>query len=158
MKKRILSGIVLCAVCISVAGCNLGGWEIGTYYTQGVDVEEFTPALSSIGTTAYLIPDNFLEEFDYVENKFYRYTNEHGFDFGDMDKNLIYLGYSDEVYEEAKNYILTEMDLNLSDEKIYNGYTFYMNYAQEHATGHQEIFPYECNMAGYNDSKIELYL
>lgn len=148
MRKKFILVVILSAVAVFVTGCSEG-----VKYSEGVDVQYFRPALSSIGTTAYLIPDNFLEEFEYTENKFYRYSNDRAFSFGDMDKNLMYLEYSDEVYEEAKDFVLTEMDLDLSDERIYNGYTFYMNYAHEHNDGPKEIFPYRYFMAGYNDAK-----
>lgn len=144
MKKRLIFSFILCVIAILLAGCSTG-----IKYSEGVDVQYFSPALSSSGTTSQLVPEKFLEKFEYSENRFYHYTNERAFSFGDMDKTLLYLEYDDGIYEKAKEYILTEMDLNFTEKREYNGYVFYLN--EDLAT--RTYFPYQYLMAGYNDDK-----
>jgi hypothetical protein len=147
MKKRFFLSAVLLAIMLPLTGCS---HEAG--YTEVMDVKDFSPALSSVGTTSDLIPENFLNMFQYTENKFYRYANDECIFHWNMDKTLMYLQYPNVVYEEAKEYILTEMDLDFSVERSYNGYVFYMNLAYSPNI----IFPSQSLMAGYNDTANRL--
>lgn len=147
MKKNFLH-LVLIIILTIISGCSKG-----TDYTKGVDVEHFIYSQSSVGTTSHLIPENFLTMFEYGQNKYYRYTNETTFvPGGDMDKTLMYLVYSEDIYKESKDYILCEMNLDFSQFKSYNGYVFYFNEDFPHKTN----FPFDYLMAGYNDTKNTL--
>ena len=147
MKKFLLSLALVIALSFS-SGCAYG-LPPGLSYREGVDVQYFSSKLSSF-ETARLVSEDFLTRFEYGDNKFYWDVYE--FLLLDIfDKTLMYLEYSDDVYEEAKNYILTEMDLDLSKERSYNGYIFHFN-----KDCRVDDFPYEYLMAGYNDSKNRL--
>ena len=148
MKKRLIFSFILCVIAILLAGCSTG-----IKYSEGVDVQYFSPALSSSGTTSQLVPEKYLEKFEYSENRFYHYTNERAFSFGDMDKTLLYLEYDDGIYEKAKEYILTEMDINFTERREYSEYVFYINHAFKNVAGYLEFFPYQYLMVGYNDDK-----
>lgn len=145
--KKFLLALILISTFVFVTGCSEG-----IDYTKGVDVINFSFAESSIGTTSHLIPQDLLTKFEYGDNKYFRYTNDGAFYFGDIDKTLMYLEYTDNVYEEAKDYILTEMNLDFSKEKSYNGYVFHFNEDFPHRT----YFPHGYLMAGYNDEKNRL--
>lgn len=144
--KKLFCVIISVVVIVFFVGCSSG-----VSFVDGVDVRHFIPTLSSVGTTGCLIPKNLLEEFDYGENRFYWSSNDRLLP-GDMDKTLLYVEYSDANYEEAKEYIMTEMNLNIAEAKEYNGYIFYLNNDFEP----REIFPFQYTMAGYNDEKNRL--
>ena len=149
--KRFLLSLVLVITLSFFSGCAYG-LPPGLSYREGVDVKYFDHSLSSFGI-ADLVSEDFLTSFEYGDNKFYCYIYEPFLFIEVFDKALMYLEYSDDVYEEAKNYILTEMDLDLSQEKSYNGYIFHFN------TGRYNLvtnFPTGYLMAGYNDSKNRL--
>ena len=153
--KRFLLSLVLVTTLSFFSGCTGGCTGIkplptGEPYYKGVDVQEFSTSLSSFGT-AHLVSEDFLTKFEYGDNKFYWDNNEGFFRLADIDKTLMYLEYTDDVYEEAKNYILTEMDLDLSQEKNYNGYIFHFNNDCLRTN-----FPYVYLIAGYNDSKNKI--
>ncbi len=148
MKRFLLSLAFVITLSFS-SGCAYTGLPPGLSFREGVDVQYFNPSLSSF-EIAHLVSEDFLTSFEYGENKFYCSIYEPFLFLDVFDKALMYLEYSDDVYEEAKNYILTEMDLDLSQEKSYNGYVFHFN------KDHRIIFPYEYLMAGYNDSKNRL--
>ena len=149
MKKFLLPLVLIITLSFS-SGCAYTGLPPGLSYREGVDVQYFNPSLSSF-EIAHLVSEDFLTSFEYGENKFYCSIYEPFLFLDVFDKALMYLEYSDDVYEEAKNYILTEMDLDLSKERSYNGYIFHFN-----KDCRVDDFPYEYLMAGYNDSKNRL--
>ena len=153
MKKCCLK-LSLVLILMLSAGCSSHSHEGFTYseYAAGVDVKYLTQGLSSHGTTGHLIPKDFLTKFEYGNNKFYWYTNEKTFSFGDMDKTLVYLEYADDIYEKAKSYILNYEGIDLSQEMNYNDYIFHFNEDFPHPTN----FPFGYLMAGYNDTKNTL--
>ena len=155
--KKILLELILITTLAYFSGCTGGCTGInplptGRPFCEGVDVQEFSPMLSECGTTYHLIPETFLTKFEYGDNKFYWDTNGSFFRFlPDIDKTLMYLEYTDDVYEKAKDYILTDMNLDFTQEKSYNGYVFHFNEDFGYI-----YFPYSYLIAGYNDSKNRL--
>lgn len=127
---------------------TLSGCENYIYFRG---LENFRYELSSDGTTETLIPKGFLTRYEYVQGDFFFYATA-VLNRDPMDKTLLYVEYSDTNYKEAKEYIMTEMNLNIAEAKEYNGYTFYLNNDFEP----REIFPFQYTMAGYNDEKNRL--
>lgn len=149
MKKFLLSLALIITLSFS-SGCAYTGLPPGLSYREGVDVKYFEFELSEY-STAHLVSEDFLTKFEYGDNKFYWGAYESFLLLDVFDKTLMYLEYSDDVYVEAKNYILTEMDLDLSQEKSYNGYVLYFNNDCLRTN-----FSYVYLIAGYNDSKNRL--
>ena len=127
------------------------------YETAGL--EKFAPELSEDGLTGHLIPDDLLEVYPYVDGDFYYYLDEVLLSVDKSqceEKCLLWLEYSDEIYLEAKEYILLEMDLDLEQELSYSGYTFYINYGMKHVGHYPCSFPGYYNAAGFSDANHRL--
>ena len=141
-KFKVLFLIILAVFSLTLTSCE--------YREDGL--ESFNKA-HSYGVTCYLIPDNFMEDFEYVDGDYHWYSDD---DYRkSMDKTLLYLEYSDENYRQAKEFVLTEMDLDFSTEKSYNGYVFYINLAYANGA-YREIFPRQYTMVGYNDNNSRI--
>ena len=142
---KVLALVLVACMLFSLVSCNLllSGLE---FETSGI--ENFRPATSTVGTTTCIIPEKFLDDFKY-ENAQYYYNDEcPAFDFH-IDRGIIICEYDDEVYTEAKNYCLDNMELFHDTAIEYNGYTFIENVEVfEH-----EDCPNNFNMFVYNDDR-----
>ena len=120
-------------------------------YSKGVDPELYNPNLSSVGITSELIPEYFLDNFEYSDGKFYYHSDYYGF-FGleATEKSLFYLEYTEKNYQTVKEYVLTQMGLDFASEKKYNNYIFYIYPSRQYSY----TFPYRYSLAGYNDEKL----
>lgn len=148
-------------------------------------LEKYGRANSSIGISRYLLPvmDGekneilFLKAYPYIDGDYF-YFETGVFTDRCVEQELMYLVYSPDVYEEAKNEALEDFSLSSCHRYRYNGYDFIenlSNWQMEYATltkynqkgyeyfietGENLYFPNnKFNMVAYNDEKnILLFL
>ena len=146
--KKILSVILIVVCVLSLVSC----WE-KTY--RGID--EFSQGNSDFTLCHGLIPKDFLKTYDnYVDGDYFFYSNNNYINLG-IDKTLMYLVYEKDVYEEAKQYLFDNADLDIDNKRELNGYVFYENlsYAKYVKAINEELdtFPYQYNMVAISDEK-----
>jgi hypothetical protein len=93
----------------------------------GLGLENFSATTVGSGTRSNIIPENFIENYDYEDGNYY--FSEQGYidQKKHIEKTLIYIQYDSETYLEAKAHSLE--NLILAEESIgeYNGYQFFIN-------------------------------
>ena len=67
-----------------------------------------------------------------------------------FEKTLLYVKYSDDEYEKAKEYIIKQQDLDIFNDLSFNSYHFYLNQLEVSFLRH---FPSSYIMTGYNDEQ-----
>ncbi len=144
MKK--LSLIVLFILTLSLlCSCGLGIFD---YSCEGI--ENFHPHLSDVCVCDVLIPENFLESYEYEDgNFFYECKDNYGSNM--IDRALMYLTYNDTEYALAKEYVQSQLKLRDTGE-VLNDYIIYVNtmYSYDYRTDHSYAFDY--NMVALNDN------
>lgn len=127
-----------------------------------LELDQFDRMASEMSTTRYLIPahtDNqyvtLIDDFEYVGGKFYRYTHASNIFVEDIDKCLMYIEYTQENYQKAKESVFGDCDNNSEidylSEQTYNEYHFFTSYYDN-----RDKVEVLNAMAGYNDDKNRL--
>ena len=123
---------------------------------------EFSAATSSMGLTAYLLPnDSFLTQFDYIDGNYHYFDNDiHTAEA--LEKCMLWLKYDESQYNMAKEHCITQMALSEKNIKTCGDYVFIENLAltQNSETADSDMdshFPYFFVMFGYNDTLNELF-
>ncbi len=102
-----------------------------------------------------------IHDYEYVDGLWFWSSHGSGF-LGlitDMDRSLMYIEFTEDVYQSAKSSIFDweDPDVKVVEETRldYNGYVFYESYFYNN---YQKWFGgnYRCAMAGYNDEKHKL--
>ncbi|MBE6553307.1 MAG: hypothetical protein E7666_03085 [Ruminococcaceae bacterium] len=116
MRKSIcfLAVFLLLNVCFLFSSCTYTVFEDG--------IENFSREDSETGLTRFLIPNDFLNLFPYLDGD-YSYFDELSYS-GAYETALIYMKYEEDAYESAKAYALENMRFIENTEEIYNGYVF----------------------------------
>ena len=142
--------IIFLVACLLLTACT----KCGRQHTYRVDgIENFSIADSSMGLCADLIPDGFIDEFDYIEADYHYRLTEKSIGYEVCEEAIVYFKYSDEVYEKAKNYVWENMLLSNKVVITYNNYHFWDNYIN--ITGGYD-FPDQFSRVAYNDESKTL--
>ena len=108
----------------------------------------------------YLLPsNNYLDEYSYLEGNYYFYENSPFCDFV-MEKHkpnryLIILKYSENIYYEAKQFVLENIPIYMEKKYSINNYQFYINknFMDRFDKNDLPQVPKWMTMVGYNDEK-----
>ena len=127
MIKKAVILIVLCVLALNLTSC--------VYTINEKGLENFSPALSSIGITSNLFPcDDFISKYNYSDGDF-EYQQKAN---GSLDKTseyaIAWFKYEADVYKQALEYSLETLDINNKNTKEYNGYTFVEYFEPGHNT------------------------
>ena len=149
-KSRIISFLTLTVAVFTVA---VSCCACGTHaYHEGLD--SYYKEMSSVGLTKYLIPDGFLDEFEYTDGEFY-YKLDEPFPFSHtIESTLMCITYSDSIYNNVKNYVLTDFEVNEETDTAIGScesYAFYINKKSNYKTSSQHF-----NAFSYNDDTYTL--
>ena len=144
MKKLLI--VIFIMVCLFLNSCGFDD----TYKISGL--ENYHPANSEAGTSDGIMPDDFLNKFDYISGD-YHFIEENAFSLGKpyLDRSILYLSYDSTVYSDAKQYAMDHMKLSDNIVEEYNGYVFYDNYVDDDFS-----FPEEFKRFAYNDTNNTL--
>ena len=131
MKKRIITIILVILLVFSLVSC-----QAENYYRTGMDFYiSHGENCSQHGVTRFVYSPEFVERYEYIDANFHYFeskvfrtvlpviwVNKHG----GYELALLYIHYTDEVYEIAKADLLDNTKY-LSESPIYsyNGYDFY---------------------------------
>jgi len=117
---RIIAIIFVLILCLSLCSC----WSV---YVQGID--KFSTEVSTVSLTRYIMPEDFLEKFDYIQGDYF-YSDESNLK-EHYERALIYVEYEEIIYDHAKQYVIE--NLKLSEDQVYtsNSYIFYENNTAE---------------------------
>lgn len=138
MKKIVAFIVIICCV-LSLSSCK----------TEKRGIEHHSPNNSSYELCVALIPNELLELYEYEDGNYYYYSNEAVLK-PSVEKVIMNLTYNEEVYANAKNYILENMSLDFENTREHNGYVFYINLL------YYNMFPTKYNMVAINDKKRTL--
>ena len=118
MKRLILS------VCSLLLSLSILIWLPSCTYTVTVDgIENFSREDSESSLTRFLIPDNFLDMFSYIEGD-YAYYDDLSYS-GAYETAILYMNYDKEVYDAAKEYALDNLEFMEDVEEFYNEFVFH---------------------------------
>lgn len=133
MAKKIFLRLIVFSLVISVllliTGCTL--WKV-----EFIGFEEVGPHASSLGLCRNLLPKKddsfefFLKEFETTDKNAF-YFDENDFSAGAKELVLVYLKYTEQSYNDAKEYIFDNMVLSKDIFFKKGDYTFYANYTNE---------------------------
>lgn len=144
MKRFIIALLLISALFTS---CN-------DYSNQGLD--NFSINDSSLELTTYLIPENFIEKFEYVDGNYY-YDDSSVIPFYAVcERVLIYIQYEEDVYISAKEFAITNLYLSEEITEEYNQYVFYYSTNNESRNINDDNLPYTFVKFAYNDTKHTL--
>lgn len=155
--KKTNSVILKLALCVGILTFAFLCSACGTHsYREGLDNYDVKSA--HYVSTNDIIPNGFLEEFEYVNGNFY-YSFDEPFPFTHtIESTLIYLNYDDSVYENAKDYILTAYGIDDKTDWIIGScknYSFHINNEYKYT----QITPHSRFVAlSYNDDINTLVL
>lgn len=116
MKKTKILCMILIVSVVFLSSC---GTHI-LYHKTGI--ENFRTNHSEMDLTRYLILDDFLEMFPYVDGD-YDYCEKSVGGFG-YETALLYMVYDENTYYEAKEYALKNLKVVENSEEEYEGYIF----------------------------------
>jgi hypothetical protein len=129
-------------------------------------LENYPPPYDDYEINMCLIPQNMLNEYSYLEGDYFNYDYGIPALFSEPPTNpnicILYLRYSEEVYPEAKEYMLNNTDYTKEVHYTYNGYEFYENMTMPKVVGNldengQNEYKYRWfNMISYNDQNRTL--
>ena len=152
MKKILLTVIALFSFFLTSCGLELHG------------LKEYNPNNSSVSLSKKLLPnEQFVDLFEYENGDYFYFDSglelfpEHA-----LERELLYLQYSEQAYINAKEYTINNIDISKKNHFSYNGYEFFENieYANYNEIvdndGENKYFPQEFNMYAYNDEKRTL--
>lgn len=138
MKKFLIP--LFLSFCILLTSCT------STYHNDGI--ENFNKGDSSVSLCQNLIPDGFIDKFEYIEADYHWFGTEKFIGIEARESVIIYFKYSDKIYDEAKNYILENMLLSNKSTAEYGNYKFFDNYTN----GTSYHFPHGFSRIAYNDN------
>ena len=140
MKKVYLAIVILC---VFLTSCVKS-------YDAERGIENFKRTDADLGLCWNLIPENFIEQYPYVEGNYFIDNGVYKV-VGGWEKVLLYIQYDSDTYVEAKAYAMEH--LNLLDDSVieYNSYFFYQNQSNE-----CNRYPYDFNQFVFNDEKHTL--
>jgi hypothetical protein len=128
-----------------------------TYRSDGI--ENFSKGDSSVSLCQNLIPDDFIDKFEYIEADYHWFSTEKFIAIEARETVIMYFRYLDETYEEAKKYVLDNMLLSNDSTEIYGNYNFLDNFGNgnliEDGIGTFK-FPYNFSRVAYNDNNNTL--
>lgn len=162
--KRILVLIVVLLV-ISFIFCSCG-CEYNDEYRDSLDgyrewIEKYGQGFSEVelDDPNYFLPSTtFLSDFEYEDGGYYYYSQDilrmSIEDKRDSETVLLYLKYSKEEYQQAKDFTLEKLPIPQEHIFEYGNYIFYENvkYLELHSVGMLDLFTMVC----YNDEKCTL--
>ena len=166
MKKILFSLLALCN-CLSLTSCNFNVRYEKSSLTEYIEYIKH----SGIGNSSveidhpdYFIPSiSFFEDYNYIEGGYY-WGQDDIFKFLISDDVLpeiaiIYLKYNENIYYNAKQFMVENMPVYNDEFYIYNNYNFYIH--EKFINRFSEDFPmpelpYWFNMAAYNDLNFTL--
>jgi len=112
-------------------------------------IENFSVGTSSISLNQCILPsEEFINEFESINIDYhYKAIFETMLSPDGIERSIVYATYEKDVYLQAKQHCLNEMELSNENIIEYNGYTFMHNTAIDFLTK----FPHAFNMFVYND-------
>jgi hypothetical protein len=147
MKKVVL--IILLVALILLSSCA------PRTFNPEKGLENFDKNDSEFSLCQYIMPDGFIEKYDYKDGNYYSIETGSIYNGTTVDRAFIYIQYDAEIYDDAK--ICAIENLSLSNEAIheYNGYYFFLNHSSsvddiDYLDGRN--FPYKFLSFAYNDS------
>ena len=143
MKRKFLI-LLLCCMLLSSCAKSFRNFQSG--------LENFHPANSDHGLCNGLMPDDFIDSFEYLDGNYYKEYNSSGLFRNVCERSLVYFEYDDTVYNDAKSYVTENLILGETTFATHGGYSFFINKTREYDTG----YPRNFNMYGYNDEKNTL--
>ena len=149
MKKTCFFVILLC-LCLT-SSCN----SKSEYVERGL--ENFGPNDSECGLCSYLIPENLIQQYAYVDGNYYNEWGTYRI-IGGWEKVLVYIQYDINTYSEAKKYVMDNLFLSESHVAEYNDYYFFINETPSKTDPNlsPEKFPYDFLRFAYNDNNNTL--
>ena len=153
--KKLTMIVICCVLLLSLCSCKF----IRDYSVRGV--ENFDAEYSDFELNVCLLPtEDFLERYEYI-NADYRYSAENAgvLSLDESHESIVMIQYEDDVYLQAKQYCLDNMELSDSNIIPYGDYIFFENI--ELAVGMGKYgspigFPRWFNMFAYNDTLRQL--
>lgn len=143
MKKSIC--LLLCIAMLLLCSCSR------EYSVEGY--KNFSIHHSDYELNHYILPsDDFVETFQHTKIDYY-YREEYSSIVDFASRTFVVINYEKDVYEQAKEYCLENMQLSESVYIEYNGYTFIENIelAVKQERYGEISFPRWFNMFVYND-------
>jgi hypothetical protein len=147
----IICSVLLSGICILSTSCS----KIFDYTVQGIGSQVDDDSNMVYG---YLLPSEMETKYPYTDGDFYYRDN--------LIESIVvcieYLKYTDEIYPEAKEYMLANTDYTEKVHYTYNGYEFYENLKRPREKGDldengKNTWGLEvCHFICYNDSKQTL--
>ena len=143
MKKHLLI-LSLCCLLLSSCAKDFQNFQSG--------LENFHSANSDHGLCDGLIPDDFIDLFEYMDGTYYKEYTSSGLFRDVCERSLVYFEYDDITYNNAKSYAIENLILDEKQFAEYGGYSFFTNKTREHDTG----YPRNFKVYGYNDENNTL--
>lgn len=142
IRKAVLALILI--VILSLTSC-------GSMQKQGLD--KFSHNDSNMSLTLNLIPENFIDDFEYVNGDYY-YDDHAPIPFYKVTERVfLFLKYEESIYNEAKSYAMEKLSLSETATECYNEYIFFENYSEFQ---NLNDYPYTFIRFAYNDTKHTL--
>ena len=113
MKRVFLVFLVAFLICSSVS-CESVATNSG--------IENFSIHDCSYGLNQYLIPEDFLNLFDYSDGGYDYYAGGGAYIYV---TTLLYMQYDEDTYHKAKEYVLDHLELIEKTEELYGDYMFF---------------------------------
>ena len=143
MKKVILYIVVMVALTVLLCGCG----EHTVVSVDGIDNCRLKSD-SDYELGWFLLPEDLLGKYEYLDADYhFRVKTCYIPWFSDSETMVLEVTYEPEIYIQAKEYCLQEMELSETGIIEYNGYTFIENLGLKDVNG----FPRCFNMLVYND-------
>ena len=153
MKKFFAMALAVC--CLFFSSCS-------AIFADDADgergLEAFHPNYSDFEVNRYIIPEGFIDEFEYLDGNFYHMETSILFALYACDRTLLYFEYDSETYFEAKAYAMENLILSDAPIHEYNGYSFYLNETaskDDHFLG-GHFYPHQFLSFSYNDEQNTL--
>lgn len=151
--KKILEFILIITIILSFSSCSLF-FDTNTYHVHGID--EYLYDDSWNGLTQNIFPCvDFIQKFSYVNGDYHYYDNFYTNEKF-LEKVFCILEYNNDIYQDAKEFCMSKMNLNKENQIEYKDHIFYVNqglYQADFEVDDKWIldFPYYFTMFGYSD-------
>jgi hypothetical protein len=166
LVKKVLSIVLGVLLTFSFVSCSSLDWRDAIVVTTK-GLSNYQKYQNDSGVNVYqinihLIPENMLSEYSYLNGDYYYHIDPRLHIQESPAVSILYLKYSDEVYSEAKEYMLENTDYTEEIHYTYNGYEFYENLTMPKAFGHLDQYGNNkysynwFNMISYNDQNNTL--
>ena len=134
-------------ICVFLCSCGTSIEKHG--------LENFGIADSSESLCSKIIPEDFINMFEYENGDYYYSFRETFVAYESCDKAILYFQYDTETYVNAKAYAMENLSLSHELVAKYNNYYFYDNYNVISAELEIESnnYPYYFVRFAYNDEK-----